>query len=156
MRKLTVATFSEVDKAEKVKNRLERAGIPATVLDESKLQRLWFLSKPLAAEKVQVSEKDLDRAREVLQIADSQEHLLNGEIKCPQCGSPRVEYPQFTRKFMTTTLVEVLCLLHVIDRAFYCKDCQHTWPGETPLRPTTDRLKWPHKEKERGLVKKEQ
>jgi len=32
--------------------------MPAKVHDESKLQKFWFLSKPLAADKVVVDEKD--------------------------------------------------------------------------------------------------
>lgn len=150
-----MATFNDVEKAMSVKNRLEQLGIPAEVLDESRLQRLWFISRPLAGEKVQVAENDFERARQLLEATDSQEHLLTGEVTCPQCGSPRVEYPQFTRKFMTTTLVEVFCLLHVIDRKFYCKDCHNMWKPTEPLRATNDRLNWPRKE-EHGMVKKEE
>ncbi len=151
---LTVATFSDKEKAETIKEQLDAAGIAAELFDETKLQRLWFISKPLAGEKVKVDEKDFDRARQVLEAADVTDHTLQGEIKCPQCGSPRIEYPQFTRKFLTTTLVEVFCLLHVIDRKFYCKSCHHTWPPSEPLRATTDHLNWPRKEL--GLVKKEE
>ncbi|HZM01697.1 MAG TPA: hypothetical protein VFC44_01625 [Candidatus Saccharimonadales bacterium] len=149
----TVATFSDIEKAEGVKKRLAEAGIPAEVLDESNLQKFWFFSKPLAADKVVVDQHDFDKAREFLQAADAQDHILDGEIRCPQCGSARIDYPQFTRRFMTTTFVEVFCLLHVIDKQFYCKDCQHTWPVSVALRPATDSLNWPKKDAD--LVKKE-
>jgi hypothetical protein len=154
-RKLTVATFSDFDKAEVVKDRIEKAGIPAEIYDESELQRLWFLSRPLANEKVKVDEKDFDRARHVLEAADTSEQLLHCEIKCPQCGSPLVEYPQFTRKFVTTTLVEVFCLLHIIDRQFYCKRCHYSWPASDHLRPKMDLLNWPDKGHP-GLTKREE
>jgi hypothetical protein len=150
----TVATFSDMDKAEGVKKRLQEAGISAEVVDESNLQKFWFMSKPLAADKVVVEQKDFEKAREFLKAADAEDHILNGEIRCPQCKSARVEYPQFTRRFMTTTLVEVFCLLHVIDKTFYCKDCQHTWPSSVEVRPETDRLNWPKKD-EPELVRKE-
>ena len=62
----TVATFSDIEKAEGVKKRLAEAGIPAEVLDESNLQKFWFFSKPLAADKVVVDQHDFDKAREFL------------------------------------------------------------------------------------------
>jgi hypothetical protein len=148
-----VATFSDLEKAQEVSNRLAQAGIPSEVIDESKLQKYWFLSKPLAADKVMVHEKDFDTARSVLRAADAQDRVLNGELRCPQCGSANIEYPQFTRKFITTTLVEVFCLLHLIDKTFFCKQCQHTWPASVALRQETNVLNWPVKNK--GMVKME-
>jgi len=149
----TVATFSDIEKAQEVKRRLEEAGIQAEVNDESNLQKFWFMSKPLAADKVVVDEKDFENARKALQAVDAQDHVLQGEVRCAQCGSADVQYPQFTRKFMTTTLVEVLCFLHVLDKSFYCAKCHHTWPASEALRPKTDVLNWPVKEN--GLVKSE-
>ena len=152
-KKLTVATFNELGPAKAVKSRLENAGIPAKLYDESKLQRLWFFSKPLAVDKVLVRAKDFERARKLLEAADSDEGVLKTEVKCPQCGSPRVDYPQFTRRFITTTLVEVFCLLRVLDREFYCKNCHYCWKPKEMLRPSTDILNWP--EEDHQLVKKE-
>jgi len=149
----TIATFSDLEKAQEVQKRLVEAGIPAEVHDESKLQKFWFLSKSLAGEKVVIEEKDFEKARQVLQNADALEHVLQGELRCPQCESASIEYPQFTRKFMTTTMVEVLCFLHVIDKTFYCQKCHHTWPVSVALREKTDVLNWPAKDD--GLVKNE-
>jgi hypothetical protein len=148
-----VATFSDLEKAQEAKNRLTHAGIPTEVTDESKLQKYWFLSRSLASNKVLVDETDVQRARWVLQAADAQDHVLQGELRCPQCGSADIEYPQFTRKFLTTTLVEVFCFLHIIEKTFFCKQCQHTWPASVALRRKTDVLNWPVKKGD--LVKKE-
>jgi hypothetical protein len=150
--KTTVATFSDREKAEAVRDRLEKAGIHAETADESFYQKYWFLSKPLAGDKVYVTEAEFAKARECLQAAEPQEHLLQGEVRCPNCGSVQVDYPQFTRKFITTTMVEVFCLLHIIDKKCYCKGCQHTWPIHETLRHKTDVLGWPTKE---GAVKAE-
>ncbi|HUD48147.1 MAG TPA: hypothetical protein VMR33_15045 [Candidatus Baltobacteraceae bacterium] len=149
----TVATFSDLEKAKEVQSRLAQAGVQAEVLDESNLQKFWFLSKPLASDKVVVDEKDFEKARQFLQAADVNDHILDGEIRCPQCKSASIDYPQFTRKFMTTTLVEVFCLLHVIDKTFYCKSCHNTWPVSHALRQENDVLNWPTKG--RGQVKNE-
>ena len=124
---LTVATFNEKDKAEVVKNRLQQAGIAADVYDESKLQKFWFWSKPLAGEKVRVEERDFDKARELLK---GEEHLMDAAIRCPQCGASQIEYPQFTRKFITTTLVEIFCTTKLLPKEFYCENCHFTWPDK--------------------------
>jgi len=59
-------------------------------------------------------------------------------IRCPQCGSSNIEYPQMTRKFMTPALVIVLCALKIIPKEFYCQDCHFTWSNQE--EPTIGRL----------------
>jgi hypothetical protein len=151
--KTVVATFGEADKAEVVRNRLEQAGMSAIVDDESNLQKFFFLSKPLASQKVYVDDKDSVRARQFLREADTRDHILNGEVRCLQCGSARVEYPQFTRKFMTTALVGLGCLFRFVDKSFYCLDCHRTWPVTVSLRKKSDILNWPAHDG--GLVRNE-
>jgi hypothetical protein len=149
-----VATFNDLDKAQAAKARLEQTGIKARVVDESRVQRFVYLCKPLACDKVLVDEPDFEKARTFLQTADAQDHILRDEVRCLQCGSPHVEYPQFTRKFVTTTFFGVLfSLLHLIDKAFYCQDCHHTWPAKDHLRRDTDILNWPSHEG--GVAKQE-
>jgi hypothetical protein len=138
-----VATFSDGEKAQVVESRLKQAGISATVDDESKLQRFFFLSNPLASQRVYVDDKDFEKARQFLREADVTDHVLSGEVRCLQCGSARVDYPQFTRNFMTTTLVELFCLLRLVDKTFYCEDCHYTWPVTVSLRTKVDLLNWP-------------
>lgn len=150
-----VATFSDIEKAQEVQKRLVAAGIPAAIHNESTLQKFWFLSKPLAADKVVVNEKDFEKSMQVLESTESAgQDLLHGEIRCPQCGSAEIEYPQFTRKYMTTTAVEVLCFLHLLDKEFYCMQCHNTWPVSIHLRKKIDILNWPLKHN--GVVKKEE
>ena len=59
-----MATFGEAEKTNAVKMRLEKAGINAVVGDESKLQRFFFMSKPLASQKVYVDDADAEKARQ--------------------------------------------------------------------------------------------
>jgi hypothetical protein len=150
-----VATFSDHEKAERAAQCLKDAGIAAEIQDETKLQKFWFVSKPLAHQKVYVPEGSLDHAVRALNGADMQKEVLQGEVRCPKCGSPRIEYPQFTRKFMTTTLLEVLCLVGILKREFYCTDCHFEWPAKVTLRSSTDILRWPERKKERHLVRNE-
>ena len=145
MSKIDLATFNEREKAEQVSKRLEQAGIQAKVYDESVLQRFWFMSKPLAENKIMVEEDDFEEARKVLDGLDVKEDILHDAVRCPKCNSPRVQYPQFTRKFLTPTLVEIFCLLKVVEKEFYCENCQYTWPRAEKLEPETDILGWPVK-----------
>jgi len=136
MNAMTVASFNERDKAEHLRERLAEAGIEAEVFDESKLQKYWFLSKPHAAVKLRVDVRHFDKALQLLNGPDAIEDLLHDAVRCPQCGSSRVEYPQFTRKFVTPTFVEIFCLLHVLDREFFCEACQFTWPDHPVKNPS--------------------
>jgi hypothetical protein len=87
-----------------------------------------------------------DRSRE-------QENFLQFAVRCPECGSSRVEYPQFTRKFVTPTLVEIFTVLAPgVQKRFYCVDCQHTWAKNPEADPEpwdgskeTDVLGWRRK-----------
>jgi hypothetical protein len=151
--KTRVATFNEAEKAQVVKNKLEKAGMSATLEDESKLQKFCFLSRQLASHRVYVGDENAEKARQLLIAADATDHIMDGAVHCLQCGSARVDYPQFTRKFMTTTFVEIFCLLRLIDKTFYCQDCHFTWPPAVSLRRKADILNWPqHKD---GLVRQE-
>ncbi|MBA4148000.1 MAG: DUF2007 domain-containing protein [Verrucomicrobia bacterium] len=152
---MSVASFEDKPKAEEVRNRLEQAGIHAEVYDESKIQKYWFLSEPHASEKVRVNEEDFEKAREVLKAFDGNDTPCGGAVRCPECSSCRVEYPQFTRKFITPTLIEIFTVMAPgMKRRFYCEDCHATWARE-PEAPTEawggdeiDPLGWPRKKEQ--------
>ena len=153
MSKLTVATFHDKAKAAEVRDRLEQAGIRAEIYDESKLQKFWFFSEHLAGEKVRVDERDFERAREMLQGLDLNENVLKDAVRCPECGSSRIEYPQFTRKFVVPTLVEIFTVVAPgMKKRFYCEDCHFTWCKDPEADPSPwdgskelDVLGWPRK-----------
>jgi hypothetical protein len=131
---LTVATFHEKEHAQPVLQRLKDAGIPARLCDETKMQKFWFMSKPLAAHKICVEEADFDRATQFLKEAHMSEGLMANAVCCPQCGSSQIEYPQTTRKFFIPTLVEIAFPTGVTQKQYYCEACHYTWaPVEEPL-----------------------
>src|ERR1043165_3375822 len=100
---INILTFNEPEDAMPLVNRLNGAGIPATMHDERKIQKYWFISEPLAGIKVQVDKKDYQRAIDSLQTWEREENALEKAIHCPACGSSEVDYPQFTRKFSLPT-----------------------------------------------------
>lgn len=141
-RTAVVATFNEREDAEAVAKRLMREGFEAQVADETKVQKFFYMSRPLANEKVEVPLKDYERARKFLKDIDPLEHLLCHDLCCPQCDSPDIEYPQFSRKFVLPVFVEILCFLHIIDKEFYCKNCHFMWSAKVPVPPRLDALNW--------------
>jgi hypothetical protein len=136
MSETTLACFNEQNKAQQAQERLLKDGIHTEVFDESKLQKYWFLSNRHAAVKLRVVAGDFDKAPELLNGLDAREYVLQNAIRCPQCDSSHVEYAQFTRKFVTTRLVEIFCRLHLGKREFYCEDCQCTWPDHAVKMPS--------------------
>src|ERR1043165_7592374 len=128
MKMVTEATFNELEDAEPLKSRLEAAGIRAEIKDERKLQKYWFMSDPLAGVHLQVDRDQFELATKYLREWDAAEGILKHAIHCPACGSSRVEFPQFTRKFVSPSFYAVLCALHLFERRFYCEDCHFTWP----------------------------
>lgn len=145
MEPVTVLTFNEPEQAEPLKQRLEKAGIPAVIYDERKLQRAFLSRNSLAGIRLRVDRKDFDRARALLLEWDKQDHALQDAIHCPECGSSRIQFPQFTRKFVLPNFGALLCAVGLMEWKFYCQDCQFTWPCKESMRPNLDVLGWPRK-----------
>lgn len=143
MSTVPLATFHELQPAQTLQQRLQQAGIPATIHDESKLERFWFMSSPLAAVHVEVPQPQYLEARQLIELWDTADSVLRYAVRCPDCGSSRIEFPQLTRKFVTPALLRVFMSLHVIPQEFYCLDCHFTWPITPPVERKLDILGFP-------------
>ena len=146
MEPVTVLTFNEPEAAVAPQQKLQAAGIPAEIYDECKVQKYWFISKPRACIHIQVDSSHFERALQLLHEWDASEGLLNEAIRCPECGSSRIQYPQFSSNFILPAFGAVLAAIGLIERKFYCEDCQYTWPVKQKLPQQTDPLGWPNKE----------
>ena len=128
---VTIATFDDAAKGRNLKDRLKQAGVRADVLSEGQFQRAATLAKRQANIHVLVEESDFTKAQNLLAEWEASDPELSAAmIRCPQCRSPRVEYPQMTRKFLTPALVGFLCAMKIIPSEFYCQDCHFTWSDE--------------------------
>jgi hypothetical protein len=136
MQEITIATFNDRAAAERLKDRFLLQGIPARLSDERKLQSFWFLSRPHAAIGVRVATRDYAIADAFYHELDtSGDHVLCPAVRCPQCRSSRVEYPQMTRFFILPTLLGHLAFLFGWKRKYYCQGCHHTWLADQPSVP---------------------
>ncbi len=127
---VTVATFNQRSQAEPVKKRLVETGIPAEIDHESTLEWLWFAATPVVKVRIKVPTADFEATIRLLRRWDAEEGILREAIRCPECRSSRVEYPQFTRKFFLPNLIGILAAMGVVQREFYCEECHFTWPKE--------------------------
>jgi hypothetical protein len=135
MNRIRLAIFNDRATAEPIRDRLLRAGIPAEIHGEPWQAKLWFVSRLCAGVRVDVPAK-LSQTAELLLLAwDCAEGALQDAIRCPDCGSLRVDYPQFTEKsFCTNVAIGLLAGLGLVEKDYYCEHCHCMWPktGATP------------------------
>jgi Putative prokaryotic signal transducing protein len=128
---VTVATFNDAAKAKRLKERLQQAGLRADMINEGHIQQVAFMSKPQANVKVKVDDNDFEKARGLMVEWESTDpEVASAMIRCPQCNSSQIEYPQMTRKFLTPALASVLFALKIFPKEFYCENCHFTWSNE--------------------------
>ena len=131
MNTMPVALFSDRAKAQPVQQRLAQAGFNATINEGPGLTKLWFVSNQTADVRVEVPADQFNRAEQFLLDWDAAEGALNQAIRCPECRSLRVDYPQYARHSLLTNLaMGTLATLRFIERDYYCEDCHFTWPKE--------------------------
>jgi hypothetical protein len=140
---VSLATFNELGPAQQLQQRLLGAGISASIHDESKIERFWFMTAPLAAIHIDVPQKEYLRAHRSIEEWDKTDGALRDAVRCPECGSSRIEFPQIPRKFLMPTLLRFFMWLGVVPRAYYCLDCQCTWPTEVRKERELDVLGFP-------------
>lgn len=140
MKTIPVASFNTRSQAEALRNRLAASGIRAEIHDELRYARLWFVSRPKSGVRLEVPLTQTERAHQLLIDWQVAEGAFGQAIHCPECGSLRVEYPQYTEKSLLTNLAMGLAAeLRLFAREYYCEDCHYTWPKEgskgSRLRP---------------------
>jgi transposase-like protein len=128
---VTIATLHDPAKAKELKARFQQAGLKADIHNERYLQQVAFMSKPQANLKVQVDDADFERAQQLMVEWEANDpDIASAILRCPQCGSSRIEYPQLTRKALTPAMAGVLFALKIFPKEFYCEDCHFTWTNE--------------------------
>ena len=131
MNRIPIALFATRSEAEPIKQRLARAGINAEIQHELLLQKLWFVSKDAAGARLEVAAEHFEQAEKLLLAWDLADGALKRAIRCPECKSFRVDYPQFARNsVMTNMAAGVAAELGLIEKDYYCQRCHYTWPKE--------------------------
>jgi predicted Zn-ribbon and HTH transcriptional regulator len=137
MNTISIALFGDRAQAEPIRQRLAHAGLAAEIHEESALQKLWFVSKRAAGVSLEVPADQFVKAEALVATWDTADGALSQAIRCPECKSLRVDYPQFARNSVLTNLAAGLAAeLGLVERDYFCQECHYTWPKErtTPLR----------------------
>ncbi|MFN2474724.1 MAG: putative signal transducing protein [Chthoniobacterales bacterium] len=125
---MTIATFDEPSKAKHLKDRLVQSGVKADVHNEGHEQAARLVGKPQANMKVLVEEEDFTKAQKLMTEWAPSDPDLAFAIVCPQCQSPRVQYPQLPRKSLVPGAISsILLATKLFAKEFYCEDCHLTW-----------------------------
>jgi hypothetical protein len=131
MNVMPVALYGDRVKAEALQRRLVDAGFNALLNDKPPLTNLWFVSREKSNVRVEVPEDQFGRAENFLLAMDSTDAVLKGAVRCPECGSLRVQYPQFAQhSLLTNVAMGMLAQLHAIEKDYYCEDCHFEWPKD--------------------------
>src|SRR5664279_65437 len=124
MNRIRVALFSDPAAAEPIRQCLLQAGIPAEVHNERGLACLWYVSKRSAGARVEVPARRYETALKLLLAWEAAEGALCAAIRCPECGSLQVDYPQVTRKSLITNLaIGFLAGIGLMEKDYYCEAC---------------------------------
>jgi hypothetical protein len=87
-----VAVFEDLNTGRTVETLLTHQGFQARIYDDKLLRRFLFLRPPRATFRLQVHTDDFDRAHDVLQTGATDG--LRAAMRCPDCGSLQISYPQ--------------------------------------------------------------
>lgn len=132
-----VAVFEKGQEAEELKSFLSGHEIECRNYNDKWLQLLWFWCPPRLTFRVQVRKESYQTATDLL--GGEAPAVLQKAVRCPACGSLRVNYPQMTRKFLLPTLLLHLGIfLRIFPNEAYCEVCHHIWDlsGRTPPSQT--------------------
>lgn len=116
--------------AEPLQQRLVQAGIAAEIHDIHWQQRLWLLPKKIAGTYyLEVPRAQFERAEQLLLAWHASEDALREAIRCPECKSLRVDYPQVAHHSLLTNLaIGLSAEVGLVERDYYCNQCHFTWP----------------------------
>lgn len=123
-----VATFENPGDGQLLEIDLKNKGFETRTYNDKLLQLFLFLCPPHHTVRVQVRGNDFKNAAYFLDHEPATSALLQKAIRCPCCGSLRVQYPQMTRKFLLPTLLLHLGIIfRFIEHEAYCESCHWLW-----------------------------
>ena len=121
----TVATVNWIAEADALCVLLESNGITATIPDQGTVTLDPILANAIGGIRIQVSESDSERAREILM--NRPPHSAQGVFMCPRCGSDSVRYENVSKRFAFLMLISLGIPLLWRKRQCSCQSCGHRW-----------------------------
>lgn len=127
---MAVALFAKEEKAQPLQKKLKEAGFTPRVVPENWLHSLWFVSRRGGGFWLEVPAEQFEGAERFLSELDAGSTFRDA-IRCPECHSLRVDYPQFAQHSLLTNLaLGTAAELGLVEKDYYCEQCHFTWPKE--------------------------
>jgi hypothetical protein len=128
---VTIGSYSTSYEANLVKSGLDAFGIDAVLIDEHTVNANWLWSNLLGGVKVQVSESEIEEARQLIHAEpideqDENDALAETGIICPTCSSSNTRYFLDKRGSFLTWLVLGFPVLPAVSKRA-CTNCGHKW-----------------------------
>ena len=119
------------------RSALDDADIPSVVLDEHLVTVQWLYSTAIGGVKVKVAERDVVRAKAVLDrhdeaalgaVPESRLPPASGDT-CPECGADTVRGSRLFRSTLAVSLWTNIPL-YLWRQRWICESCGHAWKAE--------------------------
>jgi hypothetical protein len=128
---VTVMTFSTLWEAEMAASRLESEDVPAYLKDGETVNMNWLLSNAVGGVKVQVTNADLRKAKEILSAPVTVDAREEGEtedvIVCPRCKNEKIQYAIKGRRWTFLTWILFGIPLLWPRKRLFCSRCGYNW-----------------------------
>ena len=134
-RLVTIVRALTATEAHLTRTILQQAGIEAIVADEHTVWSNWFLLGALGGVKVQVWERDLQAALELLRqplaafpsLPADGEPPASFQPACPRCGGTRMRIREAAPEGFVLVWLEKLIPLPLLHGRWICDDCGKRW-----------------------------
>jgi len=121
---ITIATYTFPHEVLIDKSKLEAYGIYCFVKDEITIQVHNFYSNALGGLKLQVQQKDVERAIKIMNDhPDISTDYTESKIKCPNCSSGNVDSIVLNRNVSLILLMLTNLPIPIFSRKFHCFEC---------------------------------
>lgn len=127
----TIAQFSKAEDAHLLRMRLEAAGIEVFIQDENTVQVDWLLSDAIGGVRVQVADKDLEAATEILY--DDRPSPPTDRPICPFCSSTQTAVDETPRRVTFLTILLLGIPLLYPRHRWKCISCGRSWNERTGM-----------------------
>jgi len=126
-----VASYAKPEEAHLVASLLQGSGIETHVRDADTVNANWMYSHAIGGVKVEVAERDSERAREILNLPCDDSGLLS----CPYCHSSRVRMRELN--LFTAICIALGFVLPISSKRVDCLECKRSFSLKAASKPAT-------------------
>ncbi len=127
---ITIKQYAYDMEAQLIKAKLESEGVGVFLLDEHRSSASPVHHFASGGVKLQVMEKDVEKALKIIQESEDTTETKNEVINCPKCGSTAIRHgirSIRTPKGMLSLLVAILTLgagiIFLFSKVYTCNNC---------------------------------